>query len=339
MRDAADEALLGGILDEVEDLGSVMPDAELASFLEARADEMTPGEPGRAAWLSHAGEHWERPGDLARATACFEQALQDGGPAWVDARASLVSVLLERGESARVDQLLSELRRDLPGGRVNGPVHEFVGESLEFNGRLDEALRWFSAGLTYAQREDPEAVDIGCLNGRYRVRRQLGLPADRYDELCEERRRDAMAEFDPKSSRGYSSGDSARRLASSVVLHWPAPELSRLMDRWPTLRDDYGDDHDEHRSHVERHVREVAARSAGVAIVDGSVEEYVEYAQRRAQDPLESATRASYAAHLGSIGRTTPWPPGRNDRCWCGSGVKYKRCCGALRFSSVESVG
>lgn len=22
------------------------------------------------------------------------------------------------------------------------------------------------------------------------------------------------------------------------------------------------------------------------------------------------------------------WPPGRNDPCWCGSGTKYKRCCG-----------
>jgi len=111
------------------------------------------------------------------------------------------------------------------------------------------------------------------------------------------------------------------------------------MDRRPTLRDDYGDDHGEHRSHVERHLREVAARSAGVAIVEGTVEEYLEYAQCRAQDPLHAATRASYAAHLGSIGRTSPRPPRRNDRCWCGSGVKYKRCCGAPRFSSVESVG
>jgi uncharacterized protein YchJ len=23
------------------------------------------------------------------------------------------------------------------------------------------------------------------------------------------------------------------------------------------------------------------------------------------------------------------WPPGRNERCWCGSGVKYKKCCAA----------
>ncbi|WP_406693168.1 SEC-C metal-binding domain-containing protein [Saccharopolyspora sp. ID03-671] len=28
-----------------------------------------------------------------------------------------------------------------------------------------------------------------------------------------------------------------------------------------------------------------------------------------------------------------PWPPGRNDTCWCGSGRKYKKCCGAPGFA------
>lgn len=27
-------------------------------------------------------------------------------------------------------------------------------------------------------------------------------------------------------------------------------------------------------------------------------------------------------------GTTVEWPPGRNQGCWCGSGVKYKKCCG-----------
>jgi len=40
--------------------------------------------------------------------------------------------------------------------------------------------------------------------------------------------------------------------------------------------------------------------------------------------------RAQYAADLGRdrLG-TIPWPPGRNEPCWCGSGRKYKKCCGA----------
>ncbi|TQC47004.1 hypothetical protein EEB14_22715 [Rhodococcus sp. WS4] len=23
----------------------------------------------------------------------------------------------------------------------------------------------------------------------------------------------------------------------------------------------------------------------------------------------------------------TAWPPGRNEACWCGSTLKYKKCC------------
>jgi uncharacterized protein YchJ len=26
--------------------------------------------------------------------------------------------------------------------------------------------------------------------------------------------------------------------------------------------------------------------------------------------------------------RTIAWPPPRNAACWCGSGSKYKKCCG-----------
>jgi uncharacterized protein YecA (UPF0149 family) len=43
-------------------------------------------------------------------------------------------------------------------------------------------------------------------------------------------------------------------------------------------------------------------------------------------DWAETCSRAAYEA--AAQGRGTPWPPGRNDPCWCGSGSKYKRCCG-----------
>jgi predicted Zn-dependent protease len=38
--------------------------------------------------------------------------------------------------------------------------------------------------------------------------------------------------------------------------------------------------------------------------------------------------RSSYAARLLADGEAVAWPPGRNEPCWCGSGKKYKRCCG-----------
>ncbi len=38
--------------------------------------------------------------------------------------------------------------------------------------------------------------------------------------------------------------------------------------------------------------------------------------------------RAELAVRIHRQGRTVAWPPRRNDPCWCGSGRKYKRCCG-----------
>ena len=35
------------------------------------------------------------------------------------------------------------------------------------------------------------------------------------------------------------------------------------------------------------------------------------------------------AAELDRREETLAWPPGRNEPCWCGSGLKYKRCCAA----------
>jgi len=327
-----DEQMLEDLAAEVDDLAIQQPDTDLARLLEQRAHDLEPGAPKRAAWLSHAGERWELVGDLARARACYEEAVRDGGAAWIDPRASLVSVLLRLADPA-ADALLDVLRRELASGPLHGPVHEFVGEALELDDRLEEAQRWFSSGLTQVAKDDPEDVDPGCLNGRYRVRRQLGLPRDRYDELCEERRHTFADELDREEEEYGAPPGPPTQL---VALHWPAGEFDRLVARWPSLREDYGDDHAEHAGYVERTVRRLSDQGVRMVIGNGTLEEYAEFADRQGNDPEESATRAAYGAHLGYLERTRRWPPGRNEPCWCGSGRKYKKCCGGLRFPAED---
>ena len=57
------------------------------------------------------------------------------------------------------------------------------------------------------------------------------------------------------------------------------------------------------------------------------VEPYMEFmaAELRAQRP--PANIMDHLRHIGSIGAQIP-KPGRNDPCPCGSGLKYKKCCG-----------
>lgn len=325
-----DDELLDDILDEVEALGRQMAGDALARLFEERARGIPVGAPGRAAWLSHAGERWEMEGELVRARTCYEQAAQDGGAAYLDPRAELVNVLLELGETSRVDELLADIRRDLRAGWSGRFVHETVGEALEMHGRPKEALRWYSAGLTHAENLDPGAVDIGCLNGRYRVRRVLGLPQDRYDLMAEERRREYAADVAEDEGR-LLDVPTATEPSMMTVLYWPETELGAVLDRWPSLAEVQGADHAEHRWVVEHKLRALSAHRGPLAVSTGNLQEYLTFAADGDHDPGESSTRAAYAAHLGYLGRVVAWPPGGDERCWCGSGLTYEACCGALR--------
>jgi hypothetical protein len=217
-------------------------------------------------------------------------------------------------------------------------VHEYVGEALEMCGRLKDALRWFNTGLRLAAED--ETPDVGLLNGHYRVRRALGLPLDRYDLVSEEHRRQAKADFEDVDEEDWDdwapAAERPEAPARLAVLYWPPNEYEQALDRWPSMRETHGADHAEHRRIVERHLRELSDRGAQVVIGQATADGYAEYAATQGEDPTESATRAAYAAHLGIGDTTAPWPPARNDRCWCGSGAKYKKCCGALRFAPLE---
>lgn len=332
------DALLEEILDEVEDHHGVAP-AERARIFEKRAATLAPGEPGRAAWLAHAGEAWETTGLLEPARACYEQACDDGGPTYLDARAMLVGVLLKLGETDRADELMAELRRDVRAGRAGDDVHALLGEALEEAGRLEDALAWFDSGLTHRGREDPDEPEVVCLNGHYRVRRALGLPLDRYDLLTEERRREYAELGDEADGLEERLLDLPSTVGETVVavLYWPPDDFAAALTRWPAIADDYGDTHEEHRRLVEGHLRELTSQRPGLAVsvAPAPLEDYLAFAAEREGHESDASTRAGYAAHCARLGRTIPWPPGRNDRCWCGSGTKYKRCCGALRFPDV----
>ncbi len=333
--DPQTDALLDGILDEVEEHHGVAP-AQRARIFEQRAAKLAAGESGRAAWLAHAGEAWEMTGLLEPARSCYEQALDDGGPTYLDPRAQLVGVLLRLGETDRADGLIGEIRRDVRAGHAGRDVHGLVGEALEEVGRLKDALAWFDAGLTHHARGDSDEPEVICLNGHHRVRRALGLPLDRYDLVAEEQHREYADLGDEADDLEDHLLDlpSDTGVARIAVLYWPPDEFTAALARRPAIADDYGDTHEEHRRLVEGHLRQLRTDrpGLGVAVAPATLDDYLAFAAERDGHEWDASTRAGYAAHCARLGRTVPWPPGRNDPCWCGSGTKYKRCCGALRF-------
>lgn len=198
------------------------------------------------------------------------------------------------------------------------------------------------------------------LIGRHRVRRLLGEPHDDWDDVADELherrassllgralpldelhgplRLDRLAEKGPDALRAGIE-ELALRLDEeegtptgprrTCVLFWPPEEFARLLERWPTVVDAYGDDHTGHLRQVERTLRELSeegtARPAVGRATVGGLAAYVDERGGAADMP---AARSGYAAELARGGLATDWPPARNGPCWCGSERKYKKCCG-----------
>lgn len=321
------QQLREAILEETESRRG-LPHDQNAREYEGRASPLAPGEAGRAAWLTQAGQEWELAGALPQARRCYQEAVTDGGSTLLDPRAELLGVLFALGETDRADALLAELRRSVREGSAGDYVHTVVGETLELSDRPREALAWFDAGLVRSRQESPGDIDMACLNGHYRVRRTLGLPLDRYDELAEEHRTCYLDEVDDVDR--WSAPPSGQEQVRLTVLYWPPEELARLLQRWPVMAEEYGADHAEHRALVEKHLRGLAERHPRLCVATGVVDDLLALARERGEQTPTGSTRASYAAHVGRREHAvTAWPPRRDDRCWCDSGKAYADCCGA----------
>lgn len=125
---------------------------------------------------------------------------------------------------------------------------------------------------------------------------------------------------------GPPEGDGA---VTVWALAWfPKDEWARAIELWPELLDTMPADHDAYSKQVESHLKDAAAREPGTPDVaplnvDALIETYGE-------DAGEPLSRASMGANIARSGNAIAWPPSRNDACWCGSGRKYKQCCGPV---------
>jgi hypothetical protein len=117
-----------------------------------------------------------------------------------------------------------------------------------------------------------------------------------------------------------------------IVLRCVREDFTAIRSRWPESTAHYGDDYDTYATRLQREARTYdEAGAARVHIVSGNLADYEAYAGRERRDPGDQSTRQDYGewcikAHPG---RVQLWPPARNGVCWCDSGLKYKKCCGA----------
>ncbi|MBG0561323.1 SEC-C domain-containing protein [Actinoplanes aureus] len=200
----------------------------------------------------------------------------------------------------------------------------YITSALVVAGRGREAEQWLTEAVQRALAErgaaEPASADDAgllffLLQQRHRLRHALGLPHDTHDNLAE-RLESKLAGATARTAE--PAGD---------LLFWSQAEFGRMVARWPALTEAYGATWDEHRARLESELfRLTGAGRTDLALLPGSVTGLAAHAGTDG-DPASAESRAGYANRLAAGTAKIGWPPERNAACWCGSGLKYKKCC------------
>jgi hypothetical protein len=143
-----------------------------------------------------------------------------------------------------------------------------------------------------------------------------------------------LARYSDEMSERAERGGGGGRIATSLAW-FPAEDYAEALVRWSSLAEDWADR--PHEDYCRRFQWELLRLSSyGVPIYGVApirLDDYLPWCEDAGRDPELPATRALYAAELTRRDQATPWPPPRNDRCWCGSGRKYKHCCATVSYA------
>jgi hypothetical protein len=302
MRDSLADEIRAVVAQYVPDeVRTDWPDRRLAGLLDAAQRHLGDDEPDQA-------------------IAIWQQLIRAGGDEGDWGHLEYADYLLRLEEE---DEALRELTALMVGRRVAGLPWLLTAELLEDHGRVEEALFWYSAGTGCLSPEEL-ALPGGptrsrqLREGRRRLRWKLGIPLDDSDLLV-----------------GMSKGELDERIFGLLdLLAHPRLEVGRLQ-YW-------------HRGDIEE-----AFQAADPPIPGRIADAYYHYIERalrgcsggrptvvprrpdtllpvlavalgaRSRAEIPAVTSRCYDDHA------VMWPPGRNQSCWCGSGTKYKKCCGA----------
>jgi tetratricopeptide (TPR) repeat protein len=246
-------------------------------------------------------------GDFALAVRAQRRAIELGCELPELAEDMLAWYLLKSGDREEGEAAFARLRAE----RTGDP--EIV--STLANARMDSgddqaALEAYDEALDLAKQMGDHGWIDQLRGERQYCRYENGLPPDEDDRLAS------------RSHSLFSEG------THCSVAWFPRDQIEPALARWPPLADDL-DDPDAYCRAIEarlRHLRNETGQQPSVAPLP--VDRLVGFAEKNDLDAGSGKARSQLAAEIGANGEALPWPPGRNEPCWCGSGRKYKRCCG-----------
>ena len=164
----------------------------------------------------------------------------------------------------------------------------------------------------------------------WRAQREPQHRADR--RVLQEEAPGALARLDALPAVGSRPPARLRGAMDLSVAWFPKGEWERATTMWPDLLDDLPADHAEYSQRIEARIKAIVGGAAGhpMHVSPVTVDGLVAFCAGRHEAPGTGEGNAAYAAEISRSSRAIPWPPGRNAPCWCGSGRKYKTCCGPV---------
>ena len=277
-----------------------------------------------------------RAGDDEAALGWLRTLTAAGGFDGSMARVQLAEIHFDAG---RADLAVAELDA-IRDSRERGPdAYAMAAELLAERGDEQGALRWFTMAASRFTDEQCAAArgEFGWMSAAYGVlwqRRELRVrlgyaPDDLEDGLWEPPARRSLAGGAAFPSTDQAWADPRIGAAEAIrILTWPERDFAVAKQRWPHLLDQ-ATSHGQYRARLESQLRDTALRGPSkIGLVHARVDALHDYAERTGGSVEDAATRRGYLAEQAGLGNLLAWPPGRNAPCWCGSAVKYKKCCG-----------
>jgi hypothetical protein len=321
------EALYG------EGAGAKDPFVAVRQMVDAarRPGGLEPGiDPGYA--LAVAADLCEYAGDVEQALALVTEAIEfDGGldEAPVYRLAAMAERLVKVGQRTEGLALLESLR---PYLGTEPSANMSIVDALLSTDQEEVAVEWLTEVIQRQLRTPLDAESARehtvLLNMRRRIRHQLGLPTDALDLFAPA---DPALPFDSALAPSPFGGDEdwEDEIEDDVLrlLYWPEHEYALLLARWPELAEEFGADWESQRNAVKAECAESVA-DGPVQVLRGEVEEYATFAAKHGLDPATAGTGRRYEYELTGHRQGIDYPPERNTPCWCGSGSKYRKCCG-----------
>ena len=285
---------------------------------ELRANQDSTESNLREDLLDNAQDHL-RDRNPERAVAIWQQLISEGGERGDFAHLRYAAYLFGQ---YRDDEAWTELVKVADNGRVFSPAWLCAAEMMEALKTPAKALIMFLAATEQLTAEDlnsptglPWAAQL--VAGQRRLKWALGSPLDDFDLLGEMSDAEAADKYvrlldllgDPKVIEGR-------------IQVWHRTEIEVARRLWPqrfvaAAPDTYYRD-------VERALR---AQDQRVTVIPQTYATWLESV--RSLEGARSREELDQLTTQGDGGPSVIWPPPRNGLCWCGSGTKYKKCCGS----------